>query len=536
MRLKYPILIGVLVVLLTISLGWNSVYPSVAAAHQADLIVRPSHGPLSGEVTAHSAVLWARATELNPTATLSFEVSSDPTFNTLVYAGDCVVSAATDFTGEVTLTRLQPHQSYFYRVFQDGDRPHARYGRFSTAPADDQAAPFSFTFGACLGGQGYCRDVYNGWKIFDAMGNTNPDFFVMIGDGVYVDDPCNDGSEEPVATADQESIPGQNFEATDLFSMRSRYKYHLEDPIYANFLSNTPVYVSWDDHEVVDNFVGTDPDPEMRSLIEAGRTAFFDYWPIQRQHGQDRIYRKFSYGALADFFILDNRSYRDGIDQPDSDQKTMLGSAQLAWLQREVAHSDAVWKFIVTSVPLSYTTGEFPDEPPYFRDGWASYPGEYGYETELGRLVDFLDQQQIQNVVFLTGDTHWPFAIRYDPDNDGVPNFYELASSPLSAVVLSPKDAPDNNGATGIVDPTFNPTVLYKPEQIPGVDFSNDRRFNFGQISLATNGQLTFNVVMQGSGINDAPAEQYAPVINDQLPITLMPTTHASGHRNNLGF
>ncbi|NJL95769.1 MAG: hypothetical protein HC915_19575 [Anaerolineae bacterium] len=76
-------------------------------------------------------------------------------------------------------------------------------------------------------------------------------------------------------------------------------------------------------------------------------------------------------------------------------------------------------------------------------------------------LLFFIETNDIENVVFLVGDTHCPYAISYDRDADGTPNFYELASSPMSAIVLAPTP----------VDQTFNPTVLY----------AEGDQFNFGQ-------------------------------------------------------
>jgi alkaline phosphatase D len=144
-----------------------------------------------------------------------------------------------------------------------------------------------------------------------------------------------------------------------------------------------------------------------------------------------------------------------------------------------LAESGTTWKFIVTSTPLSYPTG-FPQPQVDGRDGWANYTEKSGYETELMALLFYIESQGIDNVVFLTGDTHWPFALSYDPDRDGAPNFYEFGSSPLSAIVLPPVARPD---------PTFNPTVLYAEGEFQGT------LFNFGHIRVDDEGDLTFRVL-----------------------------------------
>jgi alkaline phosphatase D len=266
----------------------------------------------------------------------------------------------------------------------------------------------------------------------------------------------------------------------------SRYRYHLEDSHYSAFLAQTPIYVSWDDHEIMDNFSGV----QMRAInpqrYAEGRKAFFDYWPLQGDGASDgRIYRQFEYGAGAEFFILDTRSYRDpnvnwDPSPVDGKPKTMLGAEQFAWLTEGLSNSESTWKFIISSVPLSYPTG-FPQPQVDGRDGWANGPDPSGFETELMRLLFYIESNDIKNVVFLTGDAHWPYAISYDPDMDGQANFYELSSSPMSAIPLAP----------GTPDQTFNPTVLYAEGEFRGT------LFNFGQISVADDGALTFRIVQR---------------------------------------
>jgi alkaline phosphatase D len=443
-------------------------------AAQDDETLAITHGPLSGEVTDSSVVLWARG---SMTGTLVFEVAATDTFTDIVETASVEVDLAHDLTGQVQIEGLDPAQTYTYRVALEGedDTSDAVPGQFSTAPAADDEAAFNFVFGACLGGQGYCRDPETGWVIFEAMQAEAPDFFMLVGDGVYVDSACQVPDNEP----------GAEEVATDLEGMRARYRYHLEDAAYAEFLAQTPVYVTWDDHEVTDDFGGVELSTVNPELLVAGQQAFFEYWPLSGPQAEPRqIYRPVKYGAHADFFMLDTRSYRDPNVNWDPNPRTltpksMLGAEQFAWLQEALSESEATWKFIVTSVPLSYPTG-FPQPEVDGRDGWANYTEPSGYESELLALLFFIERQGLKNVVFLTGDTHWPFALSYDPDRDGEPNFYEFGSSPMSAINLPPVEIPD---------PTLNPTVLYAEGEFQGT------LFNFGHVSIAEDGDLTFRVV-----------------------------------------
>jgi alkaline phosphatase D len=434
-----------------------------------------SHGPLSGEVGPDSVVLWARA---DGQGIITFEVSTTEDFAEVLALAEVDAIAENDFTAEAPIENLSPATAYYYRVSLGGGE--AKTGTFRTAPASDEAAAVNFLFGACLGGQGYCRPPETGWQIFNTMAAQNPDFFLFIGDTIYSGSAC--------PTDQNQNVPGAEAPVSDLAGYYGRYRYHLEDPHYAAFLAQVPVYTSWDDHEIMDNFSGV----EMRRLNPAryaeGRKAYFDYWPLLGDGATDgQIYRQVSYGAHADLFILDNRSFRDPNVNWDpspvnGQPKTMLGAEQYAWLTESLSRSTATWKFIVSSVPLSYPTG-FPQPQVDGRDGWANGPDKSGFETELMRLMFYIESQDISNVIFLTGDTHWPYAISYDPDGNGEPNFYEFSSSPISAIPLAP----------GTPDLTFNPTVIYAEGEFRGT------LFNFGQISIAEDGSLSFRI-WQGDG------------------------------------
>lgn len=431
-----------------------------------------SHGPLSGEVSSQSVVLWARG---NRPGQLNFTLFASNAPNTPLHTTSVEVTTISDLTGKVTIASLTPGRSYNYQVSLTSDQQTSqpRQGQFHT-PAEDNS-PFSFVFSSCLGGQGYCRDKENGWLIFEAMLANQPDFFLLTGDSIYADTACTGDTIVPGAEGPYNSLDG----------FRTRYRYQLEDSHYANFLAQTPVYVTWDDHEIINDFGGPALKLLNPGLLSEGQQAYFEYWPLVGTTDEPfRVYRHIAYTNQADFFLLDSRSYRDANVNWDPNPttlqpKTMLGADQLAWLKQSLVDSEATWKFIVSSVPLSYPTG-FPQPQVDGRDGWANYSEPSGYETELMQLLYFIESHAIQNVVFLAGDTHWPFAISYDPDRDGAANFYELGAGPLSAIPLAPSAIPDQ---------TFGPTVLYAEGEFRGT------LFNFGQIGIDPAGTLTFRVL-----------------------------------------
>jgi len=237
-----------------------------------------THGPICGEVTADSMVLWARG---NGPGTLVFEVAGagDEAFAAILQTATVAVDAAHDFTGEVRVTGLEAGQAYGYRVtLRTGDKGAAQEvpvseavpGVCHTAPAADAPAAFDFTFSAGMGGQGYCRNPETGWVIFETMLAQEPDFFILTGDSVYVDSAC------PAPP----NVPGAEGPYRELAGFRTRYRYHLEDAHYAALLAATPVYVTWDDHEILDNFGGPALQAINPQLFKEGQQAYFEYWPL----------------------------------------------------------------------------------------------------------------------------------------------------------------------------------------------------------------------------------------------------------------
>jgi alkaline phosphatase D len=138
------------------------------------------------------------------------------------------------------------------------------------------------------------------------------------------------------------------------------------------------------------------------------------------------------WGRHADVFILDTRQYRSANEMPDGPDKSMLGAPQRTWLLHGLAASDATWKLVVTSVPLGMFTGG------RHSDSWSGanlfgYPraSATGFVHERDRILAFIRERGIRNVVFVSGDVHHAELIRHEPQ----PSFvvHEVVAGPLSA-------------------------------------------------------------------------------------------------------
>jgi alkaline phosphatase D len=371
------------------------------------------HGVLVtvAEVRPDRATIWLRGDH-----TTAFALRYAPADEAApVQQTTIVPSPARDHTGRAVLTGLTPGTRYVYEARQDGV---SAAGTFVTAPAPDADATVRLAWSGDLGGGGHCRDVEDGYRIFDALARRQPDLFLFIGDTIYADQLCGT----------RPHVPGADYVATTLAEFHGKHRYNRADHVLQEFFRTTAVYATWDDHEVRNNFVGpTEP------LMPVARQAMLDYWPIEGPPEEpERLYRSMRWGRHVEIFILDTRQYRSPNTQPDGPGKTMLGLVQRAWLERGLAASDATWKLVVTSVPLGMFTGGRDSDSWSNANvfGFARARGG-GFVHERDGLLRFVRERAIRNVVFVSGDVHHAELLRHEPS----PGFvvHELVAGPLSA-------------------------------------------------------------------------------------------------------
>eukprot|EP01130_Rhizamoeba_saxonica_P010709 TRINITY_DN4413_c0_g1_i1.p1 TRINITY_DN4413_c0_g1~~TRINITY_DN4413_c0_g1_i1.p1 ORF type:complete len:514 (+),score=103.28 TRINITY_DN4413_c0_g1_i1:122-1543(+) len=429
-----------------------------------------SYGPNVGDISCTQAHLWARA---DGPGVMVFHLESDR--HTIIEK--VVVSKANDYAGCVHVKRL--YANTFYSVTVGNQK-----GSFTTFPLEIEKAPLKFLFSACIGGQGYGRPVDTGWIIFKAMTERNANFMLLMGDSIYADDKIeSDGTgmfREGIFM-----VPGQEEICMKKKDFFARYRYHLDDEHYSNFLLNVPTFVMWDDHEILDDWgrAKLSIEEKTAAYMKKAREAFFSYWPLPHLSDKEpfRIYRKFRCGSNAEFFYIDCRQYRslhkcksEGVLPPI--MRTMLGYTQKKWLKESVQNSTALWKIIVSTVPLSYHTG-WPNPEITGYDSWA----DEGATLELLEIIDHFQEHNVKNLLFITSDVHFPSALSYDPQNTGDPAFYEFGAGPMSSLPLPPSTPVENH--------PLRPTVLYS-EGVFGGDFHN-----FGEVEIEESGRVRYKVI-----------------------------------------
>jgi alkaline phosphatase D len=446
---------------------------------------RATHGVAVGDVRARRAIVWAR-TDRPATMRLLVE-RLDGHEALVVREAEVAVDEETDFAGRVVVDGLRPAARYRATVrFQDagGRIGSPDSATFRTAPR--AAAPVRLAWGGDLAGQGVCRDASEGFPIFGAVLAERPDVFVGLGDMIYADDLCH-----PIGLYGNDQTPGEFGPAVDLDGFRAHWRYVREDDGLRVLLATTPYVAVADDHEIV-NDAGphhdTRAEPPYRAgvpLLPLGMRAFREWNPVARE---GELFRRLRWGRHLELFVLDTRQYRDPNLAPDTGRvpKTLLGMAQRRWLERTLPASDATWKVIVSSVPLSVPTGSLDTG----RDGWANLGTDGGFERELVGLLEVFQRAGVRNLVFLGTDVHFAAVFRYAPFA-AAPDFrfLELISGPLNAGLFpNPR-----------FDPTLGPQRLfyYAPADARSVrTFADAKRwFSFGLLDVEADGTLTARIV-----------------------------------------
>jgi alkaline phosphatase D len=305
--------------------------------------------------------------------------------------------AEDDFALHLRLAGLEPGTRYRYRVLIDG-KAAADAGTFTTQPLwQFRSGPpeFAVAIGSCA----YLNDRFSrpgppwgaDYGIFDAIAAKAPELMIWMGDNVYFREP----------------------EWSSLEGMSSRYRAYRAAPALRNLLRSTAHLAVWDDHD----FGPNDTDGSF-PLKGAALEAFKRYWanPSYGLPGVPGIFGLATWGDV-DFFLLDNRFHRYPNRYPQTPDKAMFGRAQLGWLKQALVASHATFKVVVAG-------GQFWNA----RNRYETF---FSYPAESRALAEWLVEQRIEGVLFLSGDRHFAELLRRE--RPGTYPLYEFTSSPLTA-------------------------------------------------------------------------------------------------------
>ncbi|MEU8133491.1 alkaline phosphatase D family protein [Streptodolium elevatio] len=417
-----------------------------------------SHGVQSGDATADSAIVWGRA---DRPGRLVVEYSTRPDLRGAARVRGPWLTPENDLTGRVRLRGLPSGRRVHYRVHVEGERDaagQAVVGSLVTAPHEHQRADVRFVWSGDTVGQGWgINPDIGGMTIFEQMRRLRPDFFLNSGDTVYSDGPL----VESVALPDGRiwrnlTTPEKSKVAESLTEYRGQFAYNLLDANYRALAAEVAQVVQWDDHEVRNNwFPGQVIDDarytEKRVDVLAARAkrAFHEWMPI----GDDRIYRKLSYGRHLDVFVLDMRTYKDPNDSNRyaDPERGLLGERQRRWLIEGLSQSRATWKVIAADLPLGLIV---PDGANLEGVAQGDNGAPLGRELEFAEVLRTAQRRGVRGIVFLTADVHYTAAHHYDPSRAAFKDFdpfWEFVSGPLNAGAFGPN----------ALDGTFGPKAEF---------------------------------------------------------------------------
>ncbi|PNG18154.1 alkaline phosphatase D family protein [Streptomyces cahuitamycinicus] len=452
-------------------------------------------GVQAGDVTCDSGLVWVRS---DRPARMIVETSATESFRDPYRRNGPLLGPGTDFTGTTRLRGLPSGEQIHYRVLlADPDDPRRTgepvTGTFRTASAKRRDG-VRFVWSGDLAGQGWgINPEFGGYRIYDAMGALDPDFFLCSGDTVYADGPITESVALPdgrtwrnITTEEKSKV------AETLAEFRGNFRYNLLDEKLRAFNARVPSIVQWDDHEVTNNWypgeILTDSrytEKRVDVLAARARRAFSEYVPVStlRRPG-GRVHRVQHHGPLLDVFVLDMRTYRNANspgDQP-TDPQGILGREQLDWLKRELSRSRAVWKVIASDMPIGLVV---PDGTNIEAVAQGDPGKPLGRELQIAELLRFVKHRRITGTVWLTADVHHTSAQHYLPSKAAFTDFepfWEFVSGPLNAGAF-PANA---------LDGTFGPDrVFVKAPTTANVSPADGFQF-FGEVDIdGPSGELT---------------------------------------------
>ena len=424
------------------------------------------HGVASGDPLEDRVVIWTRVTpdSLDGKAVeVDWKMATDPELKNVVRRGTSTTNGSRDYTVKVDVDGLQAGTTYYYG-FTALER-NSLTGRTKTTPTGDVD---HLRFGVVS-----CSNFQSGY--FNGYGRlaerNDLDAVVHLGDYIYEYGNFTVNVGNPLVW--EERLVEPDGEIVSLFDYRARYgTYHLDEDL-RQLHQQHPMIAVWDDHEFANNsYTGgatnhqEDGEGDWEDRKAAAEQAYFEWMPI-RDTRDETVYRSLSYGSLADLIMLDTRIVgRDKQAPLTSDpelyspDRTILGAPQKAWFLDRLKNSQAKWKLIGNQVIFSEfnigwagpLVGEsFERTESTFLDIWDGYP------LERTEIVDFIKQEEIDNVVILTGDFHTSMA--YEVADPPVTLSFREEAGQDSVAVYTPNDYDPATGAGAVAVEFASPSV-----------------------------------------------------------------------------
>jgi len=448
-------------------------------------------GVASGQPLPDGFALWTRLAPIPLAAdglggmsepvSVGWELAADEGMRNVLRSGTTEAVSRWAHSVHVEVSGLEPGRPYWYRFTALGEQ--SPIGLARTAPASDAKPPsMRFAFASCSNWQvGY-------FSAYRHMAAENPELVIFLGDYIYEQTVAGENANKVLRKHDGPT-------AIDLTGYRNRYALYRTDPDLQALHAAAPCLMTWDDHEVENDYANqwsereeTSPEDFLRRRAAAYQ-AYYEHMPLRirsvPQGSGLRLYDRFRFGDLVTFSVLDGRQYRTkqpcalpllrrGHIAPEScterldPSRTLLGAEQENWLFEGFKQSGAAWNVIAQEqLVAQLRQKDRAGISGYWTDGWDGYP------AARQRVLDAARATRLSNPVFIGGDIHsfWAMDLKSD---FGEPSSATIATEFVGTSITS--DPPPRDAILAVL--LDNPHVRYFESRYRGyvaVDLTRER-------------------------------------------------------------
>ncbi len=430
--------------------------------------------PLYNGTSGASVVLWTRLTPGDPlngggmpagqgdveVGLKVGKVNPDGSFGTTVVDQKAIAEAKYAHSVHHELTGLDPGTRYWYQFTLPSQSPYngevSPVGYTKTAPASGSSvSSMRFAFTACQHWEGGLYPAYR------HMAQQDLDLVIHLGDYIYEGVPSSGN-----VLRRHSAVEDTSFGCTTLADYRNRHAQYKTDKNLQEAHRKHPWVVTWDDHEVENDYVSTNSwyrQSDFAQRRAAAYQAYYEHMPLrpssvlldtQGNMANIDLYRQISYGDLAQFCVLDTRQYRSYWACPDqgglietsckertqdpiiknnkpyrrhaylggkvmgshTESSPWLKDEQESWLKGKLTSSGSLWNVLAQQVIMfKYDHRDWSGN--YYSEAWDSY------SATRDRILKHITQNSVRNPVVLTGDMHSAWAANLES------NFFDSINS-----------------------------------------------------------------------------------------------------------
>lgn len=407
-----------------------------------------THGPLVGGVTEQSARVYI-ATDVPIRFELQYALDS----NFISYDETQGETFDTSFLCTIVpISGLQTNTRYYYRIKIGSG--YSSIFTFKTFPLKGEKGIYRIVAGSCNyntgPGGGQNNPNYKNDLMFQSMVDFDPNIVLHLGDWGYP--PSELGAyynTDPEKRATSFKLRYKDYNMLTYVMPNIPIDYIYDDDYTQNgnagwtfpVINEVPISGGQIKYELKDL-------PLPNGVREGAVKGYFDNFPGYPQQDTGGIYHKFSLGNI-DIFMLDTRGIKSPVHEPfkynsflntysfvPNQLHSTLGRPQMDWLKEGLKNSTADWKLIVSGVVFNkkmnellplVLAGQLIDRSLIEYAATIAYMWG-GYPKDLNELLSFIKDQDVKNVIVVSGDTH--SCMMDDGKNAGLP---EISTSGWSA-------------------------------------------------------------------------------------------------------